>query len=99
MQIHVNVKDDSIPAALREYAERKIASLEHFGQELEKCEIVLDIERHETLCEVVLFPQRGQQFVATERADDGRGAVDGAAAKVERQLLKDKERHDGAKRR
>lgn len=98
MKFHVTSKNDAVPAALREYAERKVAGLEHFGQEFEKSEVVLDIERHETICEIVLHPRRGSAFVATERAADGRSAVDGAAAKIERQVLKDKERQE-AKRR
>ncbi|MCH2101809.1 MAG: HPF/RaiA family ribosome-associated protein, partial [Planctomycetes bacterium] len=83
---------------LRGYAERKVADIEHFGQDFEKSEVVLDIERHETICEIVLHPRRGPAYVATERAPDGRSAVDGAAAKIERQVLKDKQRSE-AKRR
>jgi len=98
MRLNVTLKNDAVPAALRDYAERKVSDLEHFGQDLEKGEVVLNIERHETICEIVLHPSRGNTFVATERATDGRSAVDGAAAKVERQMLKDKERHE-AKRR
>jgi ribosomal subunit interface protein len=98
MQVNVTLKNDAVPAALRDYAERKLASVEHFGQEFEKSEIVLDIQRHETLCEIVLYPRRGQPFVAKEQGADGRSAVDGAAAKIQRQVLKDKERHEDSRR-
>jgi ribosome hibernation promoting factor len=99
MKFHVTSKNDAVPPALREYAERRVAEIEHFGQEFEKTEIVLDIERHETVCEIVLHPRRGEVFVATDRASEGRAAVDGAATKLERQYLKLKQKNSDAKRR
>jgi len=99
MKIHTIVKDTSISAALREYAERKVLAIEHLGEEFEKSEIVLQVERHETICEVVLHPRRGTAFVATERAEDGRAAVDGASAKIERQVVKLKKKLSDQKRR
>ena len=75
MKLNVTLKNDAVPQALRDYAERKVTDLEHFGQDFEKSEVILDVERHETICEIVLYPRRGQSFVATERATDGRSAV------------------------
>jgi len=99
MKFQVTSKSDAVPPALREYAERRVSAIENYGQEFEKTEIVLDIERHETVCEIVLHPRRGEIFVATDRSSEGRAAVDGAAAKLERQYLKLKQKHTDAKRR
>lgn len=99
MNILVTVKSDDVPAALRDYADRKVNDIEHFGQSFLKGEVVLDVQRHETFCEIVLHPRRGPNFVATVKADDGRTAVDRAVDKIERQVLKDKEKHEDVKRR
>ena len=99
MKIQVTSKHESVSPALREYAERRISELEHFGTEFEKSEIVIDIERHETICEIVLYPRCGESFVASVRSDQGKVAVDLATAKVERQFLKLKDKNSDAKRR
>lgn len=98
MKLQVTSKHDGVSSALREYAERRVAEIEHFGTEFEKSEIVIDIERHETICEIVLYPRRGEPFVATDRADQGRAAVDQAATKIEKQFLKLKQKKTDKRR-
>ncbi len=99
MKIHVITKNDEIHDLLRTYAVNRIEEIEHFGQEFEKAEIILDQQRHLTRCEVVLHPRRGPAFVAHQECEDGRAAVDGAASKLERQILKAKDKHSPQARR
>jgi ribosomal subunit interface protein len=98
MKFQVTSKHEDVSTALREYAERRVAEIEHFGTEFEKTEIVIDIERHETICEIVLYPRRGEPFVATDRATQGRAAVDQAATKIEKQYLKLKQKKTDKRR-
>ena len=99
MNIEITARTNQIPQALRRYAEERLATVERFGEEFEKSEIILSSEHDETVCEVILHRHRGEPFVALERSRQGRAAVDGAATKLERQFLRFKEKHSHKGRR
>lgn len=99
MNIEVTYRSDSIPQALREYAGKQIEKLERFGETFEKGEVVFKQEANEISCEGLLHRQKGEPFVAHDSAADGRSAIDSVVDKLERQILKDKEKHSAKARR
>ncbi|MBO45549.1 MAG: ribosomal subunit interface protein [Planctomycetes bacterium] len=99
MHIEVTSRCDSIPTALREYAQDRLAGVERLGEEFEKSEIIFQKEHDELICEVILHRHRGEPFVATGKAREGRSAVDGAASKLEKQFIRFKEKHSHKGRR
>ncbi len=99
MKIEVTSKTDTLSPALREYAESKLAAVERLGEEFRKSEVVFTSERDELICEVILHRHRGEPFVAQERSREGRVAVDGVAAKLEKQFIRFKEKRTQKNRR
>lgn len=99
MKIEVTSKTGILSPALREYAETRLANVERLGEEFHKSEVVFTSEREELVCEVILHRHRGEPFVAVERAREGRAAVDGVAAKLEKQFLRFKEKRTQKGRR
>lgn len=99
MNIEVTFRHDSLPKALREYAGTQLEKLERFGETFEKGEMVFVQEAHDIACEGILHRQKGEPFVAHTSAADGRSAVDIVVDKLERQILKDKEKHSAKARR
>ncbi len=99
MKIEVTSKTDSLSPALREYAETRLANVERLGEEFRLSEVVFSSEREELICEVILHRHRGEPFVAQERSREGRMAVDGVAAKLEKQFLRFKEKRTQKNRR
>ena len=98
MQYQVVSRNPKLPEALREYAKSRISGIENYGQKFEEIEIILDLEHGQTLCEIILHPSRGDSFVARDRAHDSRTAVDSAAGKLERQVLKFKDKKTSSRR-
>ncbi len=99
MNIEITSRCDSIPQALKSYAESKLARVERFGEEFEKSEIILSQEHDEMQCEIILHRHRGEPFVANSSSREGRTAVDETASKIEKQLLRFKEKHSHKGRR
>ncbi|MBC8330018.1 MAG: ribosome-associated translation inhibitor RaiA [Planctomycetes bacterium] len=99
MKIEVTFKSDSLSPALREYAETRLANVERLGEEFRMSEIVFRAEREEFICEVILHRHRGEPFIAQERAREGRAAVDGVAAKLEKQFIRFKQKRTQKNRR
>ena len=93
MNVEITSRGDGIPSALREYAKTRLAGMERLGEEFERGQVILSTEREEMICEVILHRHRGDPFVAQERAREGRACVDGAAAKLEKQFVRFKEKH------
>ena len=98
MQYQVVSRNPKLPEALREYAKSRVSGIENYGQEFEEIEIILDLEHGQTLCEIILHPFRGDSFVARDRAHNSRTAVDSAAGKLERQVLKFKDKKSSSRR-
>ncbi len=92
MNIEVTSRHKDIPDALRSYASERIANIERFGEEFHRSEIVFDHHPNAVDCEVILHRVKGDPFIASDSATDGRSALDSVAVKLERQFLKFKEK-------
>ncbi|RMH02046.1 MAG: ribosome-associated translation inhibitor RaiA [Planctomycetota bacterium] len=92
MNIEITSRIQDLSPALREYAVQRLSGVERLGEEFHKSEVIFSAEREELVCEVILHRHRGEPFVAQERAREGRAAVDGVAAKLEKQFRRFKKK-------
>ncbi len=99
MNIEITNRSEEIPDALRAYALERLSGVERLGEEFVKGEIILSLEKEELLCDVILHRHRGEPFLATGQSREGRTAVDDAAAKLEKQFVRFKEKHSTKARR
>ncbi|MDA0666646.1 MAG: ribosome-associated translation inhibitor RaiA [Planctomycetota bacterium] len=99
MNIEITFRHIELPKALREYAAKQLERLERFGEEFVKGEFVFIQEAGEVACEAILHRHQGEPFVAHDRAPEGRTAVDNVVDKLNRQILKFKEKHSAQARR
>jgi putative sigma-54 modulation protein len=91
LQISFAGKNAHVPDALQRHAEEKFHHLEKFFRRLHSAEVVRTQTRNMERAEVTL---RGDGLIlrADEKAPDLRSAVDAAIDKIERQLVRHKER-------
>ena len=91
MQVSVTFRHMDPTDALKEYAEDKIARLQKYVDWPVEVHVVLSTEKFEHVAEVTATT-RGSAFKGSERAEDMYASIDGAVEKVERQVVKYKER-------
>lgn len=91
LQISFAGKNAQVPDALQRHVEEKFRHMEKFFRRLQSAEVVRTQTRNMERAEVTL---RGDGLIlrAEEKAPDLRSAVDAAIDKIERQLVRHKER-------
>ncbi len=91
MQITVTARHLEITEALRRYAEEKVARLQKFVDQITAAHVVLSIEKHRQIAEVTLRV-RELTIHGEESSDDLYCAIDLVADKIERQIVRYKEK-------
>jgi len=91
----VEVTDD-----VRDYVESKVAKLPRFYDRIHEVEVVLDHESEQFTAEMIVRADRKHTFVARETGPDTFALIDMVIEKLERQLIRHKEKnrnrkHDG----
>ncbi len=92
---HVEVTDD-----VREYVQSKVSKLPRFYDRIHEIEVVLDHESEQFTAEMIVRADRKHTFVARETGPDTFALIDMVTEKLERQLIRHKEKnrnrkHDG----
>jgi ribosomal subunit interface protein len=99
MNVRFTGRHVGIPEADRDYAERKIGSLVRYHRGLRELEVRATLDGG-VLETVELEASLGRHRVVAEGRGEGfRPALDGAVEALKRQLLKDKEKRVGRRRR
>jgi putative sigma-54 modulation protein len=91
MQITITTRNLENTEALKRYAEEKIARLQKFVDQITSVHIVLSVEKHRQIAEVTLHV-RDHTIRGEESSADLYSAIDLVADKVERQILRYKEK-------
>jgi putative sigma-54 modulation protein len=91
MQLFVKGRNLEITDALRAYAEEKIQRLTRYLENIVAATVVLSIEKHRQIAEVTLRV-RDLTIRAEESTDDLYSSIDLVVEKLERQILRYKER-------
>jgi len=92
MQVSVTFRNMEPKDVLRNYAQEKISKLERFVDHPLEGKVVLVQEKHRQLVEAALAGRR-KTLNAREEADDMFAAIDLVTEKLERQILKKKEKN------
>ena len=87
MPVMVTFRHVKSTDALRRYAEKKTQRLQKFVHHPVEAHVVLEVDKHRHIAEVVVTADR-MRFTATEETGDLYSAIDLAMAKVERQVAK-----------
>jgi len=101
LNITVTCRHDYRTDEVKDYATEKAKKLGKFYNNISKIEIVLNFERDRHSAEAVISVSRGKQLVGSVTHEDAKAAIDLVTAKLERQLVRFKERlkdHRGGRR-
>ncbi|HSR10186.1 MAG TPA: ribosome-associated translation inhibitor RaiA [Thermodesulfobacteriota bacterium] len=91
MQVSVTFRNMESKDVWREYVEEKISKLKKYLDYPLEADVVLTTEKHRQIAEVNLSANR-LTINAREETEDMSSAIDGMVEKLERQLLKHKEK-------
>ena len=93
MQVSVTARHVRVTTLLKEHAEERARRLERYFSPLHKVQVVLEGEGdHRFRVEIIVSIARGRARVCQSVNDTGMAAVDAAAAKMEQQLRRLKEK-------
>ncbi len=87
MRVAVTFRHMEATDALRKYAEDKVAHCERLIRNAIDAHVILSVTKRRHDAEITLLADR-ETFVAGDETDDLYSAIDGAIAKLERQLRK-----------
>ena len=91
MQLTFTGRNLEITEALRRYAEEKVVRLQKFVDQITSAHVILSIEKHRRIAEVTLRV-RDLTVRGEESSDDLYCAIDLVADKIERQIVRYKEK-------
>lgn len=91
MQLSVKARNLEITPALRAYAEEKLSRLTRYLENIMRLDVVLSVAKHRQIAEVTLRV-RDLTIRAEEESDDLYSSIDLVVEKLERQILRYKER-------
>ena len=96
MNIKITGRNFDVKPSIREYAEKKVKKLETYFHQLLDASIIMFLERQDHVMEILINGD-GVQFYARERSGDMYSSIDLLCDKVEKQIVRHKERHSGHK--
>ena len=91
MQVSVTFRNTESKEVLREYVQEKISKLKKYMDYPMEANVVLTVEKHRHLAEITLVANR-ITINAQEETEDLFSAIDGMMEKLERQILKYKDK-------
>jgi putative sigma-54 modulation protein len=90
--IDITCRHGSVSERMEDYARKKAERLPRFNDQISRIEIVVDGPHEAPEIEVVVHIDNHEHVVASEKAEHFNAAIDGAVGKIERQLVKLKEK-------
>ncbi len=92
MQIKISARHGHLHEATQEFIRERADRLTHYFQRIMMIEVIVDLKEDEKIVEFLVSAEHKHDFVASERNKDILAAVDLVLEKLERQVLKYKER-------
>ena len=80
------------PEGVRDYAREKVTKLTRYFDGVHHIEIILDKQHDEHSTEIIVTANHHMKFVGKLSDESAMASIDGALDKVERQIVKAKER-------
>ena len=94
MNLTVSGHHVDVTPAIRQHVEEKLAPIERHGDNITRIDVTLVVERHLHRAEANLHVAGADLFASSE-SDDMYAAIDSLADKLDRQVIKHKEKHRG----
>ena len=94
MNLTVSGHHMNVTPAIRQHVENKLLPIERHGEHITHAEVTLIVERHLHKAEASIHVSGGDLFASSE-SDDMYASIDALAAKLDRQIIKHKEKHRG----
>lgn len=92
VSIEVSCRHGNVSERMEEYARKKVERLPRFNDQISRIEIVVDGPHEAPEIELVVHIDNHEHVVAREKSDHFNAAIDGVVGKLERQLVKLKEK-------
>ncbi len=96
MRVAVNGKNMVITDAIRDYSEKKVERIKKYFDEIMEVQVNLEVQKNLHIAEV-LVDVKGIFLKGFEKSEDMYASIDFAVDKIEKQLVKHKERIKGRK--
>ncbi|MBU2881921.1 ribosome hibernation promoting factor [Psychrosphaera sp. B3R10] len=91
MQINLTCRHIDLTESLKEYVDNKFAKLERHFDHINNVHVILDVEKLSQIAEATLHVNGGELF-ATSEHNDMYAAIDSLIDKLDRQVIKHKEK-------
>jgi putative sigma-54 modulation protein len=92
MQVHITARHLDLTPALADYAQKKLERVEkHFSSVL-RAQVILKVEKHRHIAEIVVHADGHHDFRAKEEAADLYAAVDLVAEKLHKHMARQKDK-------
>ncbi len=98
MQVNVSGHHVEVTDSLRNYVDSKLERLERHFDKITNMSVILSVEKQRQKAESTIHISGGEIFADAEH-DDLYAAIDLLADKLDRQLIKNKEKNHGRKHR
>lgn len=101
MNISITCRHEYKTNEVKNYAQEKVKKLGKFYKNITKIEIVMDMEKDQHSADALISVTRGTRLVGSVQHEDPLAAIDLVIDKMERQLVRFKERlkdHRGGRR-
>lgn len=92
MRVNFTARHYKPSKRLKDYATNEVLRLEKYYDGIIDCDIILDYQKELQIAEIVVKVY-GAKLAVTEKTDDIYKSIDFAVEKLERQLVKYKEKH------
>lgn len=92
LRIDLTDRHETHPDSVREYAVEKVSKLTRYFDKVQHIEVVLDKEKDQHSVEVIVTANKHLHFVGHATNDNVMACIDKVADKLERQVVKAKER-------
>ncbi len=90
--IEVVSRHGQVSNRMQEYVLKKVERLSRFYDRISRIEIIVDGPHEEPVVEAIVHVEHAATVVAKEQGDHFNGAIDSLVGKLERQLVKAKEK-------
>ncbi|MBZ4644384.1 MAG: putative sigma-54 modulation protein [Deferribacteres bacterium] len=91
MNIQITVKNIELTDAIRSYVEKKVSKVKRYFDQVVDVHVVLDVQKNVHMAEI-LVNAKGVFLKGLEKSEDLYASIDLAVDKIERQLVKYKEK-------
>ena len=92
MQLNITGRHIDVTDALRNYVTNKVTRLERHYDHITNVQVVLAVGKAGQTAEAIVHAGHGQEIFADAEADDLYAAIDALSDKLDRQLIKHKEK-------